>query len=63
MIRVLVAEDSDTTRQWLVTLLREDPEIEVVGEAKDGLEAVELTKKTPAQYRGDGYCHARNGWF
>ena len=45
MIRVLVAEDSDTTRQWLVTLLREDPDIEVVGEAKDGLEAVELTLK------------------
>ncbi len=45
MIRVLVADDSATTRQWLVFLLREDPEFQVVGEAKDGLEAVELTLK------------------
>ena len=44
MIRVLVAEDSATTRQLLVSILREDPEIQVVGEAKNGLEAVELTK-------------------
>ena len=43
MIRVLVAEDSPTTRQWLVSILRSDPEIEVVGEAKNGQEAVELT--------------------
>ena len=45
MIRVLVADDSPTTRQWLVSILREDPGIQVVGEACDGLEAVELTLK------------------
>ena len=45
MIRVLVAEDSDTTRALLVALLSADPEIEVVGEAPNGAQAVELTRE------------------
>lgn len=43
MIRVLIAEDSATVREMLVAILSADPEIEVVGEARDGVEAVELT--------------------
>lgn len=39
-IRVLVVEDSPTVRQLLVTMLESDPEIRVVGEADNGLEAV-----------------------
>jgi two-component system, chemotaxis family, protein-glutamate methylesterase/glutaminase len=42
-IRAVVAEDSPTTRQLLVTLLGSDPDIEVVGEAVNGREAIELT--------------------
>lgn len=45
MVRVLVAEDSVTTRELLVEILRSDPDIDVVGEAKNGVEAVELTKR------------------
>ncbi len=45
MIRVLVAEDSLTVRELLVAILESDPEIVVVGQAKNGLEAVELVKK------------------
>lgn len=44
-LRVLVAEDSPTARRLLVEILREDPSMQVVGEAKDGLEAVELTQR------------------
>lgn len=44
-IRVLVAEDHTIVRQGLVALLRAEPEIEVSGEASDGLEAVEMAKK------------------
>jgi two-component system chemotaxis response regulator CheB len=44
-LRVLVAEDSATARELLVGILRADPEIEVVGKAKNGLEAVDLTKQ------------------
>ena len=45
MIRTLVAEDSTTCRQVLVEILRSDPEIAVAGEAADGVEAVEMTKR------------------
>ena len=45
MIRVLVADDSPTARALLVAILSSDPEILVVGEAADGLQAVELTSK------------------
>ncbi|HKI33965.1 MAG TPA: chemotaxis-specific protein-glutamate methyltransferase CheB [Gemmataceae bacterium] len=45
MIRVLVVDDSPTARALLVEILRSDPEIQVVGEAKDGIEGVELTGK------------------
>jgi two-component system, response regulator, stage 0 sporulation protein F len=40
MIRVLVVDDSATARTLLVELLGSDPDIEVVGQAKDGAEAV-----------------------
>jgi chemotaxis response regulator CheB len=43
MIRVLVVDDSPTARALLAEILRSDPEVEVIGEAKDGLEGVELT--------------------
>lgn len=45
MIRVLVAEDSPTVRALLVAVLAADPEIRIAGEARDGVEAVELAKR------------------
>ncbi|XXF77655.1 chemotaxis-specific protein-glutamate methyltransferase CheB [Myxococcaceae bacterium GXIMD 01537] len=44
-LRVVVAEDSPTARRLLVEILRADPAIEVVGEARDGMEALELTRR------------------
>lgn len=44
-VRVLVVDDSATSRLLLVAILRADPEIEVVGQAADGLEAVQLVKR------------------
>lgn len=44
-IRVLLAEDHTIVRQGLSALLKSEPDIEVVGEASDGLEAIELAKK------------------
>lgn len=40
MIRVLVADDSATAREYLVYLLGEDPALRVVATARDGVEAV-----------------------
>ena len=42
MLRVLVAEDSATARLLLVSLLSSDPDITVVGQARNGAEAVAL---------------------
>ena len=43
MIRVLVVDDSATARELITTILNSDSQIEVVGEAVDGLIGVEMT--------------------
>jgi two-component system chemotaxis response regulator CheB len=45
MIRVLVVEDSPTARALLVFLLEEDHEIQVVGQATNGCEGVEMAAR------------------
>lgn len=44
-IRVLVVEDSAVQRELLVYLLNSDPQLEVVGTARDGREAVEQVRR------------------
>jgi two-component system chemotaxis response regulator CheB len=44
MLRIVIAEDSLTARALLTEILSSDPEIQVVGQAKNGLEAVALTQ-------------------
>jgi len=44
-IRVLVVDDSPTSRLLLVEILSADEGIEVVGQAADGFEAVEMVKR------------------
>ena len=45
MIKVLLADDHRVVLQGLIALLGDDPDLTVVGEASDGLEALELTVK------------------
>ncbi|MEU5598688.1 response regulator transcription factor [Streptomyces sp. NPDC020298] len=45
MIRVLVAEDQSAVRSGLVLILGSAPDIEVVGEAADGRQAVALARE------------------
>jgi len=45
VIRVLVAEDSAVAREYLVYLLSQDPALEVIGVARDGLEAVQQAEQ------------------
>ncbi len=45
MIRVVVADDSPTVREMIVSILEADPEIQVVGQAATGAEAVELAAR------------------
>jgi two-component system response regulator NreC len=44
-IRVLLAEDHTIVRQGIASLLKAESDMEVVGEASNGLEAIELTQK------------------
>jgi two-component system chemotaxis response regulator CheB len=43
VIRVLVIDDSATARERITAILNSDPEVVVVGEARDGVEGVEQT--------------------
>lgn len=44
-VRVLVVDDSPTARLLLVSILRADPGIDVIGQASDGIEAIDLVKR------------------
>jgi DNA-binding NarL/FixJ family response regulator len=43
LVRILVVDDYDSWRHCVVSMLKEHPEFEVVGEASDGQEAVEMS--------------------
>ncbi|MDI1241006.1 MAG: response regulator transcription factor [bacterium] len=43
-IRILIAEDHQTVREGIKLLVSSQPDMEVIGEAGDGEEAIELTK-------------------
>jgi two-component system chemotaxis response regulator CheB len=45
MIKVLVVDDSAFMRKALSSMLEEDPEIKVIGTARDGLEALQMIKE------------------
>src|SRR5215203_4778759 len=49
VIRVLLADDQAVVRRGLRTILEGEPDIEVVGEAGDGVEAVALARRRDAQ--------------
>jgi NarL family two-component system response regulator LiaR len=45
-IRVLVVDDENVVREGFVAILKLQPDLHVVGEAVDGLQAVEVARKT-----------------
>lgn len=45
-IRVLVVDDQNVVREGIVAILSLQPDIEVVGEAKDGIQALEIARRT-----------------
>ena len=46
MLRVLLADDHTIVREGLRALLASDPDLQIVAEASNGLEAVELAEQT-----------------
>src|SRR5581483_12029100 len=56
MIRVVLVEDSPTTREYLTSILDGDPELRLVGTARDGSEGVQqVLSLRPDVVRMDGY--------
>ncbi len=45
-IRVVIVDDSRTLRDWLRVILEQDPDLVVVGEAADALEARQIIRET-----------------
>jgi len=45
MIKVLVVDDSEFMRKAISSMLQEDPEIKVIGMARDGIEAVQMVQE------------------
>jgi two-component system, NarL family, response regulator LiaR len=61
-IRILIADDHELVRQGLVALLSVKPGIEVIGQAKDGVEAIELARElTPDIILMDLLMPEKNG--
>lgn len=48
-IRVILADDHDIMREGLRLILKQVPDVEIVGEAKDGREALDLVRKLHPQ--------------
>ncbi len=62
MIKVLVVDDSPVSREFIAHLLAADPEIEVIGTARDGAEAVEfVSRKMPDVVTMDIIMPVMNG--
>ncbi len=55
VIRVLVIEDEGLFREMVVTVLAADPEIEVVGSAATGLDAINLARALGRRRGGQGH--------
>jgi YesN/AraC family two-component response regulator len=47
VLRLVIADDEGPARRFLATLLRGLPAVEIVGEATDGVEALELIVAGP----------------
>jgi DNA-binding NarL/FixJ family response regulator len=45
MVRILVAEDNEVVRQGIIGLINSEPDMEVIADVENGIEAMELLRK------------------
>ena len=60
-IRILLVDDQELVRTGFRMVLDAQPDMEVVGEAADGLAAVEAARRQAGRRRGDGRADAAAG--
>ena len=60
--KVLVVDDAPLMRMTIVNILKGDPNLKVVGKAKNGVEALEDDDVDRARPHLVGYRDARDGW-
>ena len=61
MIRVLIADDQEMVREGFAALLGAQPDIEVVGQAANGMEAVAMARQCTPGRGADGCPDAAHG--
>ncbi len=57
-IRIVIAEDQALVRRGAALLISMEPDMEVVGQARNGVEAVELARAAASGRGADGPAHA-----
>ena len=57
-IKVLLCDDHTLFREGIKAILKDEPSIEIVGEAADGRQAVAQGPATASGCGADGYRHA-----
>ena len=60
--RILIVDDAAFMRMMIKDILTKNG-FEVVGEAADGVQAVEKYKELKPDLSNNGYYNARNGWY
>ena len=60
-IKVLIADDHRVVREGLAAILKTKDDIHIVGEAQDGMEAVEKVRDVGSRRCADGCEHAQDG--
>jgi len=61
--RVLIVDDSAFMRKVLETIFNADDQLQVIGQAKDGREAVALAESLKPDVITMDIKHAARGWF
>jgi hypothetical protein len=61
-IRILIVDDCEPWRISVRSILKRNPQLRVIGEARDGIEAIEKAATFAPGCRASGYRNAATEW-